>query len=223
MPIPSCLPISIEQIRARIEINTYVIETPYVKSFNITQTRGSLKNSFSATVEIPGNASLGNLNGNIVIYAGTKQNYLSRKRFTGVINSVQATPSPGKPNYMLLNISGVDIMYKLENKKFSRRIPSEGLGVFVTIEGAKSQRPSGVWSIDKTIRTGRSTFTSPTPDPSQKKEHNTLFKTEKNSTVNRSSAEITAEPGKIGGDLGVHSHDSMNTGGPSFGVFAPNS
>lgn len=213
MAISDCLPISIEQIRARVVINSYVIETPFVKSFNITKSRSSLSNSFSASIEVPVNTSFGSLNGNIVIYAGTKENYLNRRLFTGIIKQISANPSPGKPNYMLLNLSGNDILYKLENKKFSRRIPSDGPGVFVTIEGAKTQRPSGVWTIDKTNRTGKTTTMSSSPDLDKGGDK----------AAEREPAQITTNPGSIGtsGSLNVHGHDDMNQGGPSFSRFAP--
>ena len=215
MPLSDCLPIEIEQVRARIVINSYVIETPFVKSFNITKSRTSLSNSFSATIEVPVNASFGGLNGNIYIYAGTKQNYLNRKIFTGTIRQVTANPSPGKPNYMLLNISGNDKMYKLENKRFSRRIPTDGPGVFVTITGSKTQRTSGVWTIDKNIRTGKTTYTDKLPGLDSQKQG-------PGSTAGRKPTVVTTSPGKLGtSDLTVHGHDSNNTGGPSFGRFAP--
>jgi hypothetical protein len=142
MALPNCLPITIEQIRARIKINSYTIETPYVKSFNINQPRSSLCNTFTANVEIPSNADLGDVgNGMIEIFSGTKENYLDRKRFTGRIKQIGISPVFGKPNYMNLNISGTDILYKLENKVYSRRLPTEE-GVFATIEGSKGEGPA---------------------------------------------------------------------------------
>lgn len=221
----NCTNIEVEKIRARVVINDYIVETPYVKSFSINKSRTTNIGTFSCTLEIPANANIGYSSGTIEIYAGTEANYMSLRRFTGVIRQITPNPAPGKPNYMLLSISGRDIMYKLENKKFSRRIPSDGPGIFVTIEGSKSQRPSSVWASDRRVKTGQVTYTNPTPDPGRT-EHNSLIKT---SDYSKSTgdwmgrpSEIVPEPGggNGSGGLNIHDHSTINLGGPAFGTYS---
>jgi hypothetical protein len=221
MPISDCLPIVIEKIRARIVINNYIVETPYVKSFNVTKSRASLTNTFSASIEIPINANLGDIgNGYVAIFSGTKENYLNEPIFTGVIKQTTINPLIGKPNYILLNFSGSDVTYKLENKRFSRRLQREGPGLFVTIEGSKGERPTAIWSIDKPIKDGKNVYTATSPLPSDKGQHNTLRKVEENSSTTVKSSEAISNNRNAGNTIPVHSHDSMNTGGSSFGRFA---
>jgi hypothetical protein len=225
----SCTNIEIEQIRARVVINgTFIVETPYVKSFSVNRSRTSNIATFSASIEIPVTADLsfGSSNGGyIVIYAGTKENYLERKIITGIIRQITPNPVPGKPNYFMISISGKDIMYKLENKKYSRRLETEGPGVFVTIESSKTQRPSAGWSIDKRVRGGSNQYNSPSPSLYDRSAHNDLTKTRDFSQVpknwNGPLSEISPEPGRGGsGNLTVHSHDTLGRGGPAFGVYS---
>lgn len=218
----SCTNVEIEKIRARVKINDYIIETPYVKSISVNKSRSSNIGTFSATIELPVNVNIGTTSGQVEIYAGTKNNYLKRRIFTGVIRQVVANPCPGKPNYMLLNISGRDMMYKLENKKFSRRIKSDGPGVFVVIEGSRGARPSSVWSIDKRIRSGSNKYTGDSP-ALYPKEPNELIKGPSmapSHTWLGPLSEIVPEPGKTAAGLNIHDHSSQNKGGPAFGSYS---
>lgn len=224
-----CTNIEIEQIRAQIRINnSYVVEPKNIRAFSVNKSRSSISATFSATIEIPSGASFGNSTsgGLIEIWAGTKDNYLKKKIFTGVIRQVIPNPVPGKPNYMSISLSGNDILYKLENKKFSRRIKTDGPGLFVTIEGSKTKRPSSIWAIDKRVGAGTHTYTNNTPSISDRKEHNTVTHAPDYSKTSRdmlgNGIEPVPEPGRAGqGDLIIHQHDSLSKGGPAFGVYSP--
>ena len=230
-----CTGIELEPIRARIVINDIVtIETPYVKSFSVNKSRSSNIGTFSASVEVEANTSFGSPEGGsglIQIYAGTKTNYLTKGPiFTGIVRRMSPQPIIGKPNYFLMSISGDDIMSKLQNKKFSRRISTEGDGLFVTVNGSAGPRPTTMtWSIDKRIRSGSSQTSGLKPDTSDRDEHNskTYFKdfgkgTGQGAWLAGKGAEIVPEQLGSGGGTGlnVHSHTDMNSGGPAFGVYS---
>jgi len=227
-----CTNIEIEQIRARIVINdVFTVETPYVKSFSVNKARASNVGTFSVSIEVPSNTQFGTptgTSGRIKIYAGTKQNYISKGPiFTGIIRTMAPTPVVGKPNYFNISMSGNDIMYRLQNKKFSRRIPTNGPGLFVTIGGSVGTRPTSmVWSIDKKVRSGKHTYTKDSPDLDDKKEHNTITKLPERAAkdgewYSNKGIEPVPEPtGGQGSGLTVHDHSVLNKGGPAFGTYA---
>lgn len=140
-----------EEIRATIIIDRagtlLEISTPYVKSFNVSRSRGSMVSSFSATVEILGNdvvsdsntaLDLADQDSVISIYAGTKDN--EKLIFTGDLKSVTLNPSWEKPEYFLVNLSGSDILGRLEGKRYSRRIKWTDPGVWAKITSIKTVR-----------------------------------------------------------------------------------
>lgn len=140
-----------EEIRATIVIDRggalLEISTPYVKSFNVSRQRGSMVSSFSATVEIlsgdvlasTGDAlALADQDSSISIYAGTKGN--ERLIFTGDLKSVTINPSWEKPEYFMVNLSGSDILGRLEGKRYSRRIKWTDPGVWAKITSIKTVR-----------------------------------------------------------------------------------
>jgi len=234
MPLQTdCGAVELEPIRARIEINdTFIVETPDVKSISVNKSRGSNIGTFSATIEVKVDANFGSPTGSggkIRIYAGTKDNYVTKGPiFTGKIRNIRPSPTPGKPNYYTLSLSGDDVMSTLQNKKFSRRIPTDGPGVFVTITGVVGQRPtSGVWAIDGRANAGSKTFTHNKPDLTDRKAHNSLVHHRDYNKSNRDwshkgGVAPVPEPGSgSGGGLNVHDHSGMASGGPAFGVYSP--
>lgn len=230
-----CTGIELEQIRARIVINdTVTIETPFVKNFSVNKSRSSNIGTFSASIEVAANTNFGSPlggSGLVKIYAGTKDNYVNKGPiFTGIIRRMSPQPIIGKPNYFLISISGNDIMSKLQNKKFSRRIATDGPGLFVTVNGSAGPRPTTMtWSIDKRIRSGSSQFSGLKPDISDREEHNSLTKyndhkgTGQGAWLSGRASEIVPEPIGAGGGgtgLNVHDHSTMNKGGPAFGSYS---
>jgi hypothetical protein len=76
----------------------------------------------------------------VVIYAGTKNH--QNKIFTGYI--LNSTPSPcwDDPKYVVLNISGSDILYRLENERYTRRQTSAS-SRWAIITGVQRKAPKG--------------------------------------------------------------------------------
>lgn len=106
------------KIRATITLGSITVQTPYILSFNVTRQRGS-KSTFSASLKVRG-SDLGNLSDSkVVIQAGTFSG--EKTIFTGFVLSSKPSPCWDDPSFIILNISGSDVLYKLENKKFTRR------------------------------------------------------------------------------------------------------
>ena len=105
-------------IRAEIMVGKIVVVTPYVLSFSVNKNRNS-KSTFQASLKIPG-YDLTNIQDNtITIRAGEKDKL--QLIFTGYV--LNSTPSPcwDDPTYIILNISGSDILHRLENERYTRR------------------------------------------------------------------------------------------------------
>lgn len=106
-------------IRATIDFGGVSIVTPYILSFNVTKTRNS-KSTFSASLKIK-STLLNNIESNLlVIYAGERDKEF--KIFTGYVLSTRPSICFDDPNYTILNVSGSDILYKLEGEKYTRRV-----------------------------------------------------------------------------------------------------
>jgi hypothetical protein len=89
-----------------------------VLSFNVTKTRNS-KSTFSASLKVKAE-DLSSLDDNTVtISAGEKGSLI--KIFTGFILSSRPSICFDDPNYTVLNISGSDILFRLEGEKYTRR------------------------------------------------------------------------------------------------------
>ena len=104
------------KVRAVIECGI-VVRTPYVLSFTVNKTRNS-KSTFSASLKVPSN-ELDRLTSEITITAGTVRNM--NKIFTGYILSTRPSICFDDPSYTILNVSGSDILFKLEGAKYTRR------------------------------------------------------------------------------------------------------
>ncbi|MBV5346619.1 hypothetical protein JZU46_00080, partial [bacterium] len=108
-------------IRAVINFGGLSIATPYILSFNVTKTRNS-KATFSASLKISSN-KLSLINNNVVvIYAGEAGDMT--KIFTGYVLATRPSICFDDPNYTILNISGSDVLFKLEGEKYTRRVIS---------------------------------------------------------------------------------------------------
>lgn len=106
-------------IRAIINFGGVTVVTPYVLSFNVTKVRNS-KATFSASLKIRSDR-IDNIDDNLItIRAGEKGK--ENKIFTGYVLSTRPSICFEDPNYTILNISGSDILYKLEGEKFTRRV-----------------------------------------------------------------------------------------------------
>ena len=105
-------------IRATISFTGGVsISTPYIMSFSVNKSRGAIS-TFNASIKIKSD-QLDNLNGKVTIKAGKKGNLITI--YTGYVKSMAPSPCWDDPAYVIVNISGVDELFKLENRRFTRR------------------------------------------------------------------------------------------------------
>lgn len=104
------------KIRARVTIGDFVVETPYILSFNVSKERNK-KSTFTAALKIEED-DLNNLMGDVVTISAGEN--IPKLIFTGYI--LQSSPSPcwDDPKYVVLNISGADVLYMLDNERFTR-------------------------------------------------------------------------------------------------------
>lgn len=109
--------IELVAIRASISVGSLTVKTPYIQSFNVRKSRG-VASTFDAVLKVDlSNAS--SATGNITIRAG--EGSASTLIFTGIVKKMHITPCWDDPHYCFLNLSGTDLFYLLEDKKYSRR------------------------------------------------------------------------------------------------------
>jgi hypothetical protein len=137
-----------ESIRAKITFNNYIWKTPDVKSFNINMSRESLSNTFSVSLSVTQSetsaiqaafASIGEEEGRIIIeMAYTDDESIPTEYvtlFTGYVRQSSVRRSFVTPGNFIVDLSGNDALYKLENRTYSRRVFDDNLGVFALITG----------------------------------------------------------------------------------------
>lgn len=232
----TCIPITQEKIRAELWMGTELMlsKTPFIKSFNVGKARGQLTNTFNITFEMLAGTVFSHTE-KIVIKAGIKGDL--KTIFTGYIEATKSSPVFGKPSYFSVLLSGRGVLSQLENKKFSRRLKSDGQGMFCLITGGSANRPSKGTSLDRGKDAVNTTVVFPSPDPASKTggggagggEHSqlTVYNT---AATNEAAGGIVArvagrpvggaEGDAQGGGLGVHTHESNDQGGPAFGVYS---
>lgn len=105
-----------------------------ILSFNVDKARGQVS-SFSTSLKVRRDEVTGGLldDASVTIYAGTDSTYSSNKIFTGAIKTATVTPNRDDPEYVILNLSGNDILSRLNGKKYTRRCRSSK-GVWVSID-----------------------------------------------------------------------------------------
>ena len=103
-------------VRATVTVGGLVVSTPYVQSFTVSKTRGQI-----STCDLSLKVKFDELSttGGITIEAGTKGNL--KTIFKGVVKKATVSPCWDDPSYVIINISGMDVLYKLEGKKYTRR------------------------------------------------------------------------------------------------------
>jgi len=121
------------KIRATVSIGSgFIIRTPFVQSFNVRKSRGQIS-SFDASLKVSHNEiTQSNMGGRVTISAGEEGN--ERRIFTGILKKATVSPCWDDPGYVLLNISGVDELSKLQGKKYTRRCRATK-STWVSIEG----------------------------------------------------------------------------------------
>lgn len=148
--------IEVVPVRATVELNGLKIKTPYVLSFSVRKARGQVS-TFDASLKVSHDDMNGFVaGGNVVISAGVKGS--EKKIFTGIVTQAKIEPCHDDPIYVILSISGKDVLMLLEGKKFTRRCRATK-GAFCTITGVgRRGLKSGKWAFDLntiTMDTGR--------------------------------------------------------------------
>lgn len=119
------------KIRATVTIGSLSVSTPFILSFNVNKVRGQISN-FSASLKVRHDNVGGRIVGDLVrIKAGAGS--ASNDVFSGIVRNANITPCRDDPLFVILNISGVDVLSRLEGKKYTRRCRSTK-GVWVSIE-----------------------------------------------------------------------------------------
>jgi hypothetical protein len=154
--------IEMVKIRASVALGNILAVTPsgnmasdnIIMSFNVDRNRGQIS-TFSASLKVKAGAVSGNILGSeVVIKAG--RNSDSNLLFTGIARSANITPCRDDPIFIILNVSGNDVLSRLEGKKYTRRCRSTR-GTWVSINNVT--RPG--------LRTGKLAYTDmdPTIEP----------------------------------------------------------
>lgn len=137
-----------ESIRAKVNFNGYTWKTPDVKSFSINMSRESLSSTFSVSLSVTQSdtsaiqdafASVSEEEGRVIIQVAYTDDdtiptdYVTL--FTGYVRQSSVRRSFVTPGNFIVDLSGNDALYKLENRTYSRRVFDDNLGVFALITG----------------------------------------------------------------------------------------
>lgn len=145
------------KIRATIEGAGIRAETggnaANILSFSVRQVRGA-PTTFDASIKIKATGSTSPTGDPLTISAGTDST--KRKIFTGMVTKATISPCWDDPSYVIMNLSGADVMYLLEGKKFTRRSEVTQAS-WVSIEGVNRR---GLKSGKFKYRAGKVTHTS---------------------------------------------------------------
>lgn len=222
----ACVPITLEKIRAEVWMGSMLLaRTPFVQSFSVSKSRNQISNTFNVTFEMVAGLSFP-LRESLEIRAGIKGNL--KTVFTGIIESSTVSPAWGKPSYFSVVLTGRGVLSNLENKKFSRRLSSTGQGLFCSITASAGNRPSAYWSLDKRVNSGNQQAIVNHPNPAAAAGENSPFIVHSDGGGNQSTGGTAAEiAGRgTGGAEGsgdgsrVHTHESLDQGGPAFAVYS---
>lgn len=108
------------KIRAEVRVGITTIRTPYILSFSVRKSRGQIS-TFDCSLKV--NSSIGSLmsstGGPVEISAGEEGR--PSDIFSGIVKKVTITPCFDDPEYVIMNISGEDVMCLIQNRKFTRR------------------------------------------------------------------------------------------------------
>jgi len=170
----TCANITLEKIRAEINFGSLSFETPDVKSFSVTRSRGQLAASFSASIEVPATVVFP-VDQDIVIKAGILGDI--KTIFTGKVLSITVNPSFERATTYVVNMSGSDRLQELDGKTLSRRQRARGASSFAAITGISSRRPQKGISVEKRKQSGGSQEI-PTNDTNLR-EHSKIVRTDR--------------------------------------------
>jgi hypothetical protein len=144
------------KVRAEIVLGSITAVTPYkesdayILSFNVDKSRGQ-PSTFSCSLKVKSGRITSSITGSgISISAGTSTGGVVSidKIFTGIVKTATVSPCREDPGFVILNLSGTDILSKLQGRKYTRRCRSTK-GVWIGIESVA--RPG--------LRSGKLTYT----------------------------------------------------------------
>jgi hypothetical protein len=138
----SCANITLEKIRASIQVGDKTFVTPDIKSFNVTRSRSALAATFSASIEVPITQKF-STGSQIIIKAGTEQAILPTI-FTGTVTSVTVNPAFEKAASYIITLSGADRFRDLEGKNISRRQRTRAAQSFAAITSITKRPQKGI-------------------------------------------------------------------------------
>jgi len=129
------LGITMVKIRATISVGNFSVSTPYVVRFDVNKSRGQIS-TFDARIKVHYDKTV--LTGSqLQIRAGSLGH--EKLIFSGIVKKATITPCFDDPQYVMMDLSGADVMSLLQGKKFTRR--------------CKASRSAWV-SIDSVVRKG---------------------------------------------------------------------
>lgn len=140
--------ITMVKIRARITVGSaLVVSTPYIQRFSVNKNRGNPA-TFDASLKVSNTEVAGNMVGDsIKIEAG--EDSPAKTIFTGYVKQVKVNPCLDDPSFVILGLSGVDMLGFLEGKKYTRRCRATR-STFVTINGVQRRGlKSGKFAYNK--------------------------------------------------------------------------
>jgi len=150
----TCANITLEKIRAEISFGILVFETPDVKSFSVSRSRGQLAATFSASIEVPA-TTVFPVDQDVVIRAGIVGDI--KTIFTGQVLSITVNPSFERAATYVVNMSGSDRLQELDGKTLSRRQRARSASTFAAITGISARRPQKGISVEKRKQSGGAT------------------------------------------------------------------
>ena len=113
-----------QPVRAEISIgNLGTISTPNVVSFSVRRARNQMCATFQTSVKVDSDelrSSIDILDEGVIIKAGIKGNL--KTIFTGKVSSCSMNPIRTDASKVMLNLSGKDVLSRLEGQKINRRV-----------------------------------------------------------------------------------------------------
>lgn len=208
--------------RAQVTLGNRVYATPDIRSIAVVRQRGQAKSQAKCQVFVPEGEVEATGGGLLII------TFWGNLVFTGVAKRVVVSPSFRCQGESIVEITGEDFMYKLDNYSYTRRQKQEGLPPLAIITSKKDTPERGFDTLPLYIHSqdrGFSDMETIAPDTnprnmsrlasySNQTNHGPNHPTTKN-------ARPLSDPrgGAATGGAGIHDHSSIAELGPAHAVF----
>lgn len=211
-----------------IKLGDLIITTPNILSAGVKRSRGQVTKA-SASLKVSESTerlALGKAGGGILI------RFQSQNVFRGIITNINSAASGDCAGNIILNISAEDELYKLRNKRITRRQKLNGIGPIAMITNISERSflgfddPPSLYDIDRTF----SPISVVANGPNFREMNSLLSAGQSNTISNIHPTVALADPmpkvGSPGGGsgLGLHTHEKLDLtergGGPAFAVFS---